>query len=229
MYQVNSSLIKKEKAIKELQYNDPTNPELFTELLNFCEHFMRWKKWQFPQHFLEEIATDLAEQMFFRIQTKGPIDNLNGYVQACRKYCFRVYYQTYRTDITVVENSEEERRLLSSICDMTDGTDMFKQINCVNIIESIPNIINEILEHSKYFPDTKEYLNAKLSLCLSLSSNHFISYNQDEREKMYTNMLYRKLYDRLKKELESITEYYLGDLSLLQLYTLSLDDYNEEY
>lgn len=224
----NKSIFEKEAELVRIQTEDPSNPRLFTLLLDFCEHYMRWKKWQLPEHTLEDYYTAFAEGIFMRIQKKGPLDSSRSkhpfinYMNVCRGPVFYHYYNDQEY-LYVNTNTPEEDLLLSAFCNIEDMRVTLRDAEVESAIQALPNMVVEVLNSSKYYSDTPQYLNARTSLLLSLLKREYIPYNQDQGEEMYGRMLYRHLYDKFTADVkDSICHYIVKQFSDMDIYKLSM-------
>lgn len=218
-----------------MQAENPSDPEFFLALLDFCEHYMRWQKWQFPEHLLEDLATSFAEGIFLRIQNKGPIDTTKSikpfinYMNVCRKPVFYRYYNNDRRTITVLKNSPEEDALLKNFCDTEEFHTINRTLETESTIRNIPEMVLKILDTSKYYEDTVEYLNARVSLLLSLLLKDYVPYNQSESEEMYGRMLYRRLYDKFADTIrDTMYRYDIKEFTNMELYAVSINEQRED-
>lgn len=215
-------LVDAEKRLESLIDANINDPNVFIEILKLYKYFIRYR-WGFKEQLIEEIATKLAEDTYIRILNGKHIEDWLGYIEACRPYCFFYAKKICSSQIIDTQSDDELDQVLKSIggINVDDGSAIYKEINCLSFIDNLSDIIDKILSQSNYFDFTSQHLNAKLSLTLSLCNKDFISYNQEESDRMYTNMLYHKLKDWVQKELHSDMDNFTNNLTLLQLYNLS--------
>lgn len=199
-------LFKKEQRLRELQETQPDSPDLFLLLLDFCNDYVRVSKLNLPEHELEDICTDFAENIYFRIQSKGPLVKSNhpfvNYLHTLRK---SVLYERYHTETywSIAPYSWEQQQFMSNFCDPLSTVHTLALIETMTTIQSIPNMVENILNNSKYYDKSKEYLNAETSLLLSLLTKEYTPYNQTDVEVMYGRMLYQRLYTVLSETIKS--------------------------
>ena len=96
-------------------------------------------------------------------------------------------------------------------------------------IRNIPEMVLKILDTSKYYEDTVEYLNARVSLLLSLLLKDYVPYNQSESEEMYGRMLYRRLYDKFADTIrDTMYRYDIKEFTNMELYAVSINEQRED-
>ena len=94
----------------------------------------------------------------------------------------------------------------------------YNNIFISDFVKNLPNLVDRCLEASNFYPYTKEWLNAKTSLLLSLANNGYVSYGLDEADSRYCNMLYRALCDEISVELRYEQDY--SSFNILKLFAL---------
>lgn len=215
MYNKSDSIIQKEKVLCEMQDSNPSDPQFFMALLDFCEHYLNWQKLQFKEHIKEEIYTEFAEDLFLRINSKGPLNYNNTnhpfiwYLNACKKSMLKKYYSSVGSSYVQV-SPESTEEMFVQFCEPTQLTDDLNRIELFDYINVIPSVVIDVLNESKYYCDTLEYFNTRTSLLCSLLVGEYTPYNQSITEQMYGRMLYQRLSDVIMESLkDSIVSYNL--------------------
>ena len=153
-----------------------------------------------------------------------------GYLNvACQQY-IRIWRRLTGTQVIDVNDNYELRNALITMCTDTGTQEQYRNLNTSLYIDSIPNIIDNIMENCTHYEmDTKEYMNGKLSVILSILYGKLIDYCVDDRNKDYNRMITMRVKERLIKELSEFDEGEFTDLSVFQLYALSQADLDSGY
>ena len=191
-----------EQYIKDMLEEDPDNPKIYDRIFVLCKCFLMRNKFLNTEEDSDIVANLMATDMYMK---RLEIKSWNGYVS----YWYRNYIDIWRRrycpkiiDCTGKHSDLEEPILRMSCGSSMDNPDI-SNIYMRSVIEGIPRMIDRALDASTFYPDTKEYLNARISLMLSVANSRFISFNQTEEDENYTRMLYRILMDEIISELYS--------------------------
>lgn len=217
-------LIDIENQIKSLVEEDVTNPEIYNKIKDLAEYFLRWKHLVSGNE-VEDVAYIIAEELYLKVYNGGTISSWIGYINRFYYAAIRVHRKMNGSEII---DTEDDVELANGIVAMsTSGSDYssegYKRILDNMYFESLPDVVDEVMRRSKYQEFTKEYMNSRFSIILSLCSTKFISYNLDKPDEMYTRMLYTLAKDLIIENVKANSgedETY-SNLSLLQLFTLS--------
>ena len=195
-------LTKMEQYIKDMLEEDPDNPKIYDRIYVLCKCFFMRNKLLNTEEDSDIVANLMATDMYMK---RLEIHSWCGYISYYYHDYIRIWKRDYQPkifDCTGTRSYLEEPIVQMSYGSAIDNPDI-SNICMRSVIEGIPRMIDRALDASTYYPDTKEYLNARISLMLSVANSRFISFNQTEEDENYTRMLYRILMDEIISELYS--------------------------
>lgn len=195
-------LIDIENQIKKMISEDINNPDIYTAIFDLVYKWFLRNKIMPDYDRAREVATLMAEDLWFRLfdDTQAPISSWIGYIsKSYRKYLNQ--WLKENNGLIDVKTDDFEVALVSMYASSTLYDDTFSKIYSADCLRAMPKLVDQVLEDSIFYPDTKEWLNAKTTLLLSVLKERFISYNQTEEDAMYTRILYRIFLDKLAIQL----------------------------
>lgn len=223
-------LVDVEKQIKELIAEDVSNPEIYDKIYKLMCMFLNYKKLVSDYSDVDNIALLAAEDLFLKLQRGVVITSWIGYINRCYHAYIRMWRKMSSTEIIDVTTDRKLEEAIIEMCSASSSSESIRQdynrIYDYEYLENIPKIVERVLGSSKYIKDTSEYLNAYLSILLSLQKHEYISYNQTEDNKRYTRLIYNKTCDMITENVKTLASCVDEDgrMSLLQLHALSNAD-----
>lgn len=211
-----------EKRIKVLlEERNIEDPDIYQSIYDLClEYLVRNKK---LQHYsdAEEVAMIMSEELYIKVLKGGSIVSWIGYIFKSYQAFIRIWRRMNSSQIIDVSFNNDLKDAIILMSSSINNTIEYQKVIDKAYLESIPEIIDNVVKKSRYIINTREYINARLSILLSLLYGRYISYGQCEEDKMYTNILLSIVKARV---VESVSipsnDYETSGLSLLQLYTL---------
>jgi hypothetical protein len=176
-----------------------------------------------------EISRDMAESLYLRLldPNKENITSWLGYISSAYKRYIQEYLKFENQVIDTSKNADLATGIIRMSAASSIDNDSITQIYNNGYIESISVLIDNILNSSRFYPNTSSYNNAKISLLISLRKDKFVSFRLNEVDAMYTRMLFHVLKDRLAIELHP-TEFLSGqDITRLFMPDIDDSDYGE--
>lgn len=216
-------LINIENEIKRLIEIDKTDPKVFEKIQELVYKFLLRNK-VFPNYDIaKEVSYTISEYMYMKTldDTKNPICAWIGYINKIYPSYVREYYNKQTEIIDTSGNRDLETAVVRMISGSTMDDDSINQIYARDYIKSVPKIIEEILDRSHFYRYTPEYLNARVSLLLSVVNDKFVGYNLNEVDAAYTKLLYKVLCSRLVNEMRSDEQEHFG---LVQFFLLDCNN-----
>lgn len=195
-------LVTMEQNIKDMLAENPDNPKIYERIHFLCKCFLMRNKLLNTEEDSDLVANLMATDMYMK---RSDIISWIGYINSWYHnyiYIWKRDYQPRIIDCTGKHSNLEEAIIRMGSASSIDNPDI-SNICMRSVIEGIPRLIDRALEASTFYPDTKEYLNAKISLTLSIANSRFVSFNQTEEDENYTRMLYRILMDAIISDLYS--------------------------
>lgn len=225
-------LVDIEKQIKVLIEEDVTNPEIYNKIYDLAAYFLRWKK-AVPEYDIDGVASIVAEELYLKVYNGAEIISWIGYLSRFYHAAIRVWRKMNSSELIDATDNYELAQgviMMSTSGSLTD-TESYQKVFDNLYFDSLPLTIDSVMEASRYAEYTKEYMNARLSIVLSLCSNKFISYNLSKSEEMYTRMLYNLAKDRIVENVKdnNADDHFLSSMSLMQLFTLSNANISDNY
>lgn len=216
-------LVTIENEIKEMIAANNCGSELFEKIYELVYKFFLRNKVFYDYTLSKEVSFSIAEDLYMRLfdPNKTQITSWIGYINRC----YLGYVVQYRKAISEIietkENVDMEMAVVRMISASSIDNDSIDQIFASDYLRSLPKIIDDVLDNSHFYKYTKEYIDAKVSLLLSVARDRFVSYNLSDIDSRYLRVLYRVLCDRLVYEMGSDNT---DSLSPVQFYLLDCNN-----
>lgn len=200
-------LINIENEIKRMIEKDKTDPKIFDKIQELVYKFFLRNKIFYDYDSAKEVSYDIAEYLYMSKvlkETDTPITAWIGYINRVYPTYVRNYLQ--RTQSQIIDTSKDrdlETAVIRMISGSTMDDDSISQIYAKDYLNSLPRIVEEVMRYSHFYEYTEEYINARVSLLLSIAADRYIPYRLNEVDAAYTRVLYRALCYRLAYELKS--------------------------
>lgn len=223
-------LIDIENKIKRLIAEDINNPEIYKNIYDLCYLFLMRRHYVDYPFQADEVATIMAEDLYMRIlKTDNTISSWLGYISKYYHMAIRYWRKINSSEIIDTTNDYDMREAILSMSSSLGMQDEdYRIVIDMMFFDSIPGMVDSVLENSRYFPDTLEYSEAKytilVSLCRGVFTDSGCSINNTEYIHLLYNIVRSKILDIINKNISRDTS---DSLTLLQLYTLSNADINE--
>jgi len=218
-----------ESELKQLIEENINNEIIFTKIYELSKKYLQITK-KVKYAIIDEISSIIAEDLYMKILKGDKIEFWISYISKYYYSALNSYIKMFSPEIIDTNNNYDLHEAIIKMCNSNPESeiDYFCDSSFLNYI---PNIINNILDNSRYNKEEIDYLNAKMSLLLSLTFNKCVYFKIKNPEKMYINYLYSLLKNALYKYIKenSSSEALEQNLSLLQLYTLSIGDIYEQH
>ena len=213
-------LVDIEKKLKStLEKSDLRDREVYDCIYELCYEFLSRGKKLSNANETEEVAYIMSEELYIKLLNGGSIISWLGYISKSYHAYIRMWRKIYCSEIINASDNLELAEAIVSMGASIDNNFEYQRIADRDYIMSIPVVVDEVLRNSRYIKGTKEYINARLSLLLSICSEKYISYGQSEGNKLYTGMLLAVIRDKIEKVVSS-SKYcdMTSRMSLLQLF-----------
>jgi len=206
---------------------DLENPDLFMQIKNLSTIWLyRHRKCNCYAD-AEEVGTILAEFLYLRLFNPNakPIGRWIMYISKAYPIALTEWAKISNTQIIDTKNNERlEKAILQMSAGSTiDNEDIAKMYNW-NYLNTLPDLVDSVMFGSRFAMDTVSYLNAKITLLISVYHNRYICFGLSEEDSMYARMLYRVLCDRMMVDLRPD----ISDNSLTLLQDFYLEEYIDE-
>lgn len=224
-------LVDIEKKLKTtLESKDLSDPEVYTCIYELCFGFMSRNKKMSSYTEAEEVATIMAEELYLKLMRGGSIISWLGYISKSYQAYIRMWrWMNCSEIIDTVDNLEIREAILSMSLSINNSLE-YQKVSDKSYLESIPGLIDNILSRSRYVFGTREYIDAKLSILLSLISGKYISYGQNESCKMYTSILLQFVKSEIAESIAINKENSpTQGMTILQLFTLENAGIGDNY
>lgn len=218
-------LVKIEKKIHAyIDSEDLENPDLFIQIKNLSAIWLYRHRKCNSYADAEEVGSILAEFLYLRLLNPNtkPIGRWIKYIAKVYPIALKEWLRISTTQIVDAKNNENlEKAILQMSAGSTIDNENIAKMYDWNYLNNLPSLVDSVMLGSRFALDTVPYLNAKITLLISIYHNRYICFGLSNEDSMYARMLYRVLCDRMMIELKPD----ISDNSL----TLLKDFYLEEY
>lgn len=219
-------LVDMENELKALIEKDVKNPDIYNKIYKLSEYYINWRKLLNNNSDVEGVATIMAEDLYMKIYRGGTIESWIGYMRLYCKAAIRMYRKM--TSSEIIDTTTDPNLAEGIVLMSTSYPESFEDDIITNKLyfDNIPNIIDNFMENISRYPKyTKEYMNSKLSILLSINAKKFISYNLDDSSLAYTRLLYNIVLNKLLNNFkDNNVKRASNSFSLMQLYTMGNAD-----
>lgn len=218
-----------ENEIKQMISEDKTNPEIYNKIFELVYKYFLRNKIVKDYGTAKEIATTMAEDLYLRLfdPNKPQISSWLGFISLD----YHTYLRWYRKETDTVIDTKGDVDFSNSVIHMFAGSQIdnsdIEDIYSLDYMESLPKIIEDVMDSSRIPKYSKEYLNTRLTLLLSILYDRFIPFRLSVEDTNYARMLYRMLCDKLMVELHPTVS--SDSLNLLQFYLLDDEGGSEKW
>ena len=189
-------LIEYEQTIKDLVKKDRNNPEIYSLLQEMILMFLRRKKSPGGPQEVEEVSYTMAGDIYLKIINGEDINYFLGYFDKKYKEYFKDYYESGRYTEPYDPSINDKEVLRRS-----SGSQEFSKVINKLYLKDIGKIVDKVMEKScKYKYQSKEYLNLKLSLMISILRNTKFEFHLNQEQSFYLKLLIVAFYEEVKKE-----------------------------
>lgn len=222
-------LIYIENDIKKLVAADKKDPRVFTRIQELVYKYLLRNR-VFPGYdTAREASYDIAEYLYLRLLEGHEIQSWIGYI----KKIYPGFYTSYMNRQTEIIDTSNDIDLANAVVRMISAStmddDSIDQIYVREYLRSIPKIVEETLRESHFFAYTPEYLNARLSLLLSIAQDKYVSYNLNEADSAYVKLLYKVLCTRIMHEIKSDKKEHIEPVQFYLLDTNENESSNDKW
>lgn len=189
-------LIEYEQTIKDLIKENRNNPEIYNLLQEMILMFLRRKRSPGGPQELEEVSYTMAGDIYIKIVAGEDINYFLGYFDKKYKEYFKDYYEVERYTEPYDPSLNDKE-----IWRRSEGSQDFSKVLNKLYLKDIGRIVDKVMEEScKYKYQSKEYLNLKLSLMVSILRNSKFEFHLSQEQSFYLKLLIVAFYEEVKKE-----------------------------
>lgn len=223
-----------EKEIKDLieeGNGDLSNPEIFNKIYDLIRFwFLRTKKIT-NYNILDGVAMEGAEMLYIKLLKGGHIDSWLSYISLAYQSFIREYKKMNGTEFIDATN---DPLLVEAIANMSCSTvyePEFEESENLQLIDLIPEVIDEVVDNSRYEPYSREYYTARMILSLSMVASKYISiYMETDEEREYNRLLYelvkRKITEKVCSNITKSASSSLSPFQLLAIDSCGVESYD---
>lgn len=215
-------LIEIEDQIKDMIKEDVKNPEIYYKIWDLAYFWLKRNKKMSYDNEAREVADLIAEDLYLKVYMGKPVYSWIGYIAISYISYIKMWRKENTTEIIDTRESPE---VAETLIEMSTSSNISSQANYDLILSEVylnemSEVINSVLEESRINIDTKDWLNARITLLLSLERGEYIPYRLTEENSQYCRMLLTKIKDKIHKDLTVNFKNYTSNLTPLQLFTL---------
>lgn len=215
-------LVEIEDQIKDLIKEDINNPEIYRKIWDLVYFWLKRNKKMSYDNEAREVADIMAEDLYLKVYMGKPVYSWLGYIAISYISYIKMWRKENTTEIIDTRESPE---IAETLIEMSSASNISSQKNYDLIlsevyINEISKVIDSVLEDSRVKPYTKDWLNSRITLLLSLGRGKFVPYRLSEGTSQYCRMLLVKIKDKIHKDLATTMKNYTSNMTPLQLFTL---------
>lgn len=188
------NLIEYEQTIKGLVKENKSNPDIYNYLQEMTLLFLRRKKPLDSSQYLLDVSYTIAGDIFLKIIDGADMTYYLGYLERIYRDYLREE-KAYLSKTFPFEEIYEHTEIPELIIPPISLKDAANEIYLKKINQVIERIMKKCC---KYRQRSKEYLNLKLSLVLSILRDTRTYFHLEEEQVVYLDFLLVRLYDELK-------------------------------
>ena len=189
-------LLELESSIKSRIRESKDDPEIYNLLQKMTFMFLARKKACKNEKDREDISFIIAGDLYMRILDGEEFSYYLGYLEKIYREYLCKFYEGYNNHLPLDPSIDANHELLGSPT-LFD----YYRLNNQIYLKEIYRVIDELMDETcKYKPQTKEYLNLKISLILSLIRGETSFFHLGEEQKFYLKFLVVKFYDKVRNE-----------------------------
>ena len=188
------NLIEYEQTIKGLVKENKSNPDIYNYLQEMTLLFLRRKKPLDSSQYLLDVSYTIAGDIFLKIIDGADMTYYLGYLERIYRDYLREE-KAYLSKTFPFEEVYEHTEIPELIIPPISLKDAANEIYLKKINQVIERIMKKCC---KYRQRSKEYLNLKLSLVLSILRDTRTYFHLEEEQIVYLDFLLVRLYDELK-------------------------------
>ena len=212
-----------EKRLNILQDEDPTNPEIYELLVKLTGNLIMSQKWNMSPADFDCVTHDVATDMFLKVSQ-------GYYIRVWRAFCYRLIKYCYVPKQRKISNHQvfdiksdplAREAIINSF--ISSGNSFNKDATIVetrSMLSNMHDIIEEVLNGSKYANLSKERLALDMSISLSLIHKKPVYFHLSEDLKLVLNMYITKVKEILMDSLRITNSN--ADIAFNSLYTNEL-------
>lgn len=200
-------LVEYEAELKKMIEKDRSDPKVYIAIYELIYRWLLREKHMLDRQKVADISCDMAEDLYMKICSGENITSWIGYIKKLFiSYWKKWQFANVKAKIIDIPNFSFELALVQMYAGSTLYDDSIAMIVNSDVLRSIPKMLETVLDNSRYYKDTPEYLNAHISLLLSIRLGSYVSFRQTEENSKYTRLLYRVFLDKLASELAPSVE-----------------------
>lgn len=226
-------LVDIEKEIKHLIETDPNNEDIFNRIYDLAYLYFKRTKYVNSDEESKGVALICAEDIYMKYLRGTPIYSYIGYINKAKILYVKTYRKMTESEIFDTRDDYRLREAIEEIAySSADAYKKYMEIDFEDSLNSIPYYVDKILKEScRYRVDSSEYLNIKISICMTLAVGEITTLFLPNNLDGYFKLMLKHVKDRLLEEIYQdnvdYVESLINNISLLQDYTLeNLDEDN---
>lgn len=172
------------------------DPSIYDLIQKMTFMFLKRKKVCRSEKDREDISFVIAGDLYMRILDGEDFSYFLGYLDKIYKEYLDKFYEGYKNQVQFDPSIDVNHEILGN----PTVFDYYRLNNQVYLKE-IYRVIDELMDETcKYKRQTKEYLNLKLSLVLSLIRGEVTCFHLEPDQSLYLRLLIVKFYSKVKNE-----------------------------
>ena len=189
-------LLEHESLIKSKVKSDRKDPEIYNLLQRMTFMFLKRKRVGQTEKDREDISFMIAGDLYMRIVNGEDFSYFLGYLEKIYKEYLEKFYEGYKNQVQLDPSIDVNHEILGN----PTVFDYYRLNNKVYLKE-IYRVIDELMDEScKYKRQSRDYLNLKLSLVLSLLREEITNFHLGPEQTFYLKLLIVKFYSKVKEE-----------------------------
>ena len=196
-----------EELIKKLVSVDRNNPEIYINLQQMIEMFLRRKKVCNCSKDFQDLSYVIAGDLYLQILDGYNVDYLLGYLEKVYRKYAHAYYNESKLSTISYDEAQADPTFVQN------GSSVY-EYNCVNnkvYLQDIIRVVDEVMMNScKYEPMSTAFTNLKLSLILSLLRGTEVHFHLNKEQGFYLKLILTNFRRKVVNDGLDITESKVG-------------------
>jgi hypothetical protein len=221
-------LVDIENELKTLIEKDINSDDVYNKIFELVFRWLQRARKLSTETEAREVAQIAADELYIKIlNNPDSVRSWLGYISIAYRAYIRVWRNLNKSELIEIGDNYELEQAVVRMSAATYTYGYYQKSLDRVYFKSIPKTVDIVLGRSRYNINTKAWLNAKLSLLLSVKSGEYVNFNQDKVDIPYTRMLYNLLKSIISNDLISCNDNEDDKYTLMKLFNVSNIEVND--
>ena len=166
----NKSILSMEAKLNELVSTDIQNEEIYKILVNMAHIYINQNKFYCGYFGVDEVCHDVAADVWMKVIDGAQIRSWMYYIGKMIKLSYVTNQKNIEHEVIDVQDDPVLRDKIKRMCASSSMSNMkeFDDMERNLMLDNIPAMIYNTMEHTKFKPRTKEFLAVYNNVCFNL-------------------------------------------------------------